>query len=442
MSLDEENLLDTEVQELLRKCAIIPARVSEDQFASNIFSETEKKNGRFRPIINLKKLNQFIPYLHFKMEGPKQLKDLLRENNLMVKIDLKDAYFSIPLHLETQKYVRFQWKGNLYQFLCLCFGLGSASRIFTKLLKIPISILQKINIWLIIYLDDILIMLRSLEEILMSRDTAIFQLQHLGFAINLQKSKLEPNTKLEFSEVEMSLVGMTMYLPGKKVTDITNQCNKLLSEENTTLRELTSLIGKLISTYQAVLPAPLHFRSLQMHQITKLRANLCNKDKVSLNAASLEELKWRRHNPNFNKGRPIKIQNPVGCSKIGRLGGTLTGAESRGSVEQGGSTTPHKCFWNESRQIGDRVILQGKKPKSVHLQIDNVTALSHLMKMGWTKTAKLNKLLKEIWEYLIGNNIALTSQALKTFRRIGNHAMQRTQASGNCVPRHLQGQLK
>ena len=178
----------------------------------------------------------------------------------------------------------------------------------------------------------------------MSRDTAIFLLQHLGFAINLQKSKLEPNTKLEFSEVEMSLVGMTMYLPGKKVTDITNQCNKLLSEENTTLRELTSLIGKLISTYQAVLPAPLHFRSLQMHQITKLRANLCNKDKVSLNAASLEELKWRRHNPNFNKGRPTKIQNPVGCSKIGRLGGTLTGAESRGSVEQGGSTTPHKCF--------------------------------------------------------------------------------------------------
>ena len=146
MSLDEENLLDTEVQELLRKCAIIPARVSEDQFVSNIFSETEKKNGRFRSIINLKKLNQFIPYLHFKMEGPKQLKDLLRENNLMVKIDLKDAYFSIPLHLETQKYVRFQWKGNLYQFLCLCFGLGSASRIFTKLLKIPISILQKINI--------------------------------------------------------------------------------------------------------------------------------------------------------------------------------------------------------------------------------------------------------------------------------------------------------
>ena len=107
------------------------------------------------------------------MEGLKQLKDLLRQNDLMVEVDLKDVYFSIPLHPETQKYVRFQWKGNLYQFLCLYFGLGPAPRIFTKLLKIPISILRRINIRLIIYLDDILIMGRSLEEILMSRDSNI-----------------------------------------------------------------------------------------------------------------------------------------------------------------------------------------------------------------------------------------------------------------------------
>ena len=105
------------------------------------------------------------------MEGLKQLKDSLRQNDLMLKIDLKDA--SIPLHPETHKYVRFQWKGNLYQFSWLCFGLGPAPRIFTKLLKIPISILWRINIRLIIYLNNILIMGRSLEEILMIQDSNI-----------------------------------------------------------------------------------------------------------------------------------------------------------------------------------------------------------------------------------------------------------------------------
>ena len=35
---EEEKLVDSEVEELLRKGAITPARVSEDQFASNIFT--------------------------------------------------------------------------------------------------------------------------------------------------------------------------------------------------------------------------------------------------------------------------------------------------------------------------------------------------------------------------------------------------------------------
>ena len=157
----------------------------EDQ--RNNSSET-KKDGRFVPIINWRKLNQSIPHLNFKIETLEQLKYLLRQKDLMVKKDLQDAYFSVLLHPETH---RFKWKRSLYQFLCPCFGLGPAPRIFTKLLKIPISIRRRINIRLIIYLDDILIMSRSLEEILISRDTVIFLLQHLDFAINLHKFKLE-----------------------------------------------------------------------------------------------------------------------------------------------------------------------------------------------------------------------------------------------------------
>ena len=44
---------------------------------------------------------------------------------------------------------------NLHEFLCLCFSLGPASRIFTKILKIPIAILCDINIRMDIYLAQI-----------------------------------------------------------------------------------------------------------------------------------------------------------------------------------------------------------------------------------------------------------------------------------------------
>ena len=50
---------------------------------------------------------------------------------------------------EVRKYIRFQWEVNLYEFLCLCFGQGLAPLIFTKLLKIPIAFLRRINVRII-----------------------------------------------------------------------------------------------------------------------------------------------------------------------------------------------------------------------------------------------------------------------------------------------------
>ena len=91
----------------------------------------EKKDGTQRPILNLKKLNQNIPYLHFKMESLKGVKNIIQEGDWMVKIDMKDAYFTVPLSQKSQKYVRFKWRNQIYKFLCLCFGVGPEPRLFT-----------------------------------------------------------------------------------------------------------------------------------------------------------------------------------------------------------------------------------------------------------------------------------------------------------------------
>ena len=100
----------------------------------------------------------------------------------MCKLDMKDTYFSVPQHRSSKIYVWFSWSGNLYEFHGLCFGLGPAPRIFKKLLKMPISVVRRINIRIVIYLEDMSIMGQTMEEILMSRDTVNFLLQQLGFA--------------------------------------------------------------------------------------------------------------------------------------------------------------------------------------------------------------------------------------------------------------------
>ena len=191
MSREKSLLVDTEIQTLLEKGVIKMIDSSQDKYLSSV-SLVEQKDSSQRPVINLKSLNQHILYEHFKMEGLYLLKELLKEGDFLSKVDLKDAYFVVPLHEESQSFVCFEWKDKLYQFVCLCFGLAPAPLVFTKLMKIPIAVIRRLNGSIIIYLDDILIMAGSREELLILKDTLIFLLQDLGFDIYFSKSVLDP----------------------------------------------------------------------------------------------------------------------------------------------------------------------------------------------------------------------------------------------------------
>ena len=87
------------------------------------------------------------------MEGLHYLRYMLQQGDYMCKLDMKDAYFLVPLHRNCRDKVRFQCSGKLYEFLCLCFGLGPAPRIFTKILKVPISLIRRLNIRINSYLS-------------------------------------------------------------------------------------------------------------------------------------------------------------------------------------------------------------------------------------------------------------------------------------------------
>ena len=97
---------------------------------------------------------------------------LLDENDFLIKIDPKDAYFGIPLDKTSDIFVF-----NGTEFLCLCFVLGPAPKIFLKLLKIPIALIRRINVRIIIFLNDMLVMAQTLKELIHARKSLIFALQ-------------------------------------------------------------------------------------------------------------------------------------------------------------------------------------------------------------------------------------------------------------------------
>ena len=107
-----------------------------------------------RLILNLKKLNCYIRYVHFKMESLGDVLNIIKPGVWMASVDLQDAYYTIPVHPDHQKYLTFSWQHKYYKFTCLPNGYAYAPMIFTKLLKHPFSFLRRRGHHSIIYIDD------------------------------------------------------------------------------------------------------------------------------------------------------------------------------------------------------------------------------------------------------------------------------------------------
>ena len=92
----------------------------------------EKASGGWRPVIDLSPLNEFVQQTPFRMETPNSVLLTVRKNDILTSIDLRDAYFHIPVHPSSRKLLRFISNDTVYQFKALCFGLSTAPQVFTR----------------------------------------------------------------------------------------------------------------------------------------------------------------------------------------------------------------------------------------------------------------------------------------------------------------------
>ncbi|KAJ8976566.1 hypothetical protein NQ317_016360 [Molorchus minor] len=76
------------------------------------------------------------------MEDARTASKLIRPGNFAATLDLKDAYYSLPILKDHRKYLRFCFRNTLYEFTCLPFGLASAPYTFSKLMRPVVEFLR------------------------------------------------------------------------------------------------------------------------------------------------------------------------------------------------------------------------------------------------------------------------------------------------------------
>ena len=172
LSGEERLTVGEEIDKLLIKGVIERTCPTPGQVVSNVFLRP-KPNGQHRLILDLMDLYK---YEHFKISF-----DMMRKDCWMALVDLKDAYYSVPVAQEERKFLRFLWEGQMFQFVALPNGLASVSRIFTKILTPLDAKLRESGLECCPYIDDSFVVADTVEKCQETVKILCEQLDKLGF---------------------------------------------------------------------------------------------------------------------------------------------------------------------------------------------------------------------------------------------------------------------
>ena len=381
-----------------------------------------KSDGLWQPVINLKSLNQYVRAPHFKMESIKLVKGLIQEGDWLTKLDLKDAYLTLPVHQAHQKYLRFQWQDQQWQFKVLPFGLNSTPYTFTKLMKPVVALLRRLGIRIILYLDDMLLMAEAESKVKGDFNTAVFLLTSLGFIVNMEKSIGSPSQQIEFLGFKVDSRKMTIALPTQKLVSLRCQARHMRAARQTTVREISQMLGSMVAAHPAILPAPLHYRQLERTKSFYLRQGWSFDDMVPVSPSMKSDLSWWIDKVRSFNGRPLQIScwDLTVESDASRSG---WGASCQG-VNTGGPWTAaeqvHHINFLELKAafLALQTFCSGKTGVSVLLLLDNITAITFINKMGGNHSYTLSDLTVEIWNWCINRSIIIHAEHLPGVQNI------------------------
>lgn len=407
--------LRLEILTLLQKGAVVPIdpRLDPGGFYSRYFL-VPKKTGDLRPVLDLRGLNKFLKVLPFRMLRTTEVLHTVSEGEWFTSIDLKDAYFHVPIASAHRRFLRFAFQGRHYQFRVLPFGLSLSPRVFTRFVAAALAPLQAQGLKILPYLDDWLICAPSQQQAVRDTETVLSHLRLLGLRVNLPKSKLVPTQSTVFLGVALDTVVMTARPSPARVTDVIRTVAAFRHGVKLPFVQYLRLLGKLVSVSTVVPLGLLFLRPIQVwihrqrldpacyaHRRARLRVSRT----FLASLAQWADRNWLERGVRMG---PLPSRREVVFTDASSTG---WGATWQGRVVQG--------VWSPRQRgahinvlellavhLALRLLLPCLRDRHVLIRSDNTSVVYHINHMGGTRSAMLTevteRLLTWAWPRLAG----------------------------------------
>lgn len=145
-----------------------------------------KPNNKWRFCVDYRKLNRVTKKDAYPLPYISTILDKLRNAQYLSSLDIKSAYWQVPVAQESREYTAFTIPNRgLFQFKVLPFGLSNSPATFQRLIdKVIGSDLEK---YCLVYLDDIIIVTDNFDLHLQVLDEVFKRLSAAGLTVSKEK---------------------------------------------------------------------------------------------------------------------------------------------------------------------------------------------------------------------------------------------------------------
>ena len=410
-------VLVKEADDLIDKHAVRVVEPCKGQYISSYFAvKKPRKVDEFRPILNLKYFNLNVRKYKFSMETVATVRDWVKPGYFCISLDIKDAFLHIAFDESSRKYLRFNWLDQLLEWCVIVFGLTCSPRVLTKVLKPVIAFIRVTwGILITIYMDDMLLQARSIEECTLHCHIVIIVFMSLGWSFKWAKCDLVPKQHFTHLGFDFDTVKMTISCQSVKVIKLRNFCVEIYSKGKITVHNLEKMLGFMESLRPAVPLAALHYRSLQKQLLVAKKGIRIPRKIIFLSQKSLAELKWWKSPSGFVAQCSAPIREPEPTLNIWSDANlTMGGAHcSRGTFYQRQWSQKELQLQPHINLLEIRAAREGlslARPRDiVRINLDSRTASAYIKKQGGTRSSVLNHEACLLWKEAVSRKLTLVT---------------------------------